>query len=59
MKPAPTPERKTLTFAMNEDGIQFLCFAMDLLEGGGEDETRRGYWETTFRRAAEDEFDVE
>jgi hypothetical protein len=32
---------------------------MDFLEGGIEDETRRGFWENTFRRAAEDEFDAE
>jgi hypothetical protein len=32
---------------------------MDFLEGGIEDASRRGFWETTFRRAAEDEFDVE
>jgi hypothetical protein len=53
------PERKSVTFTMDEEDIRFLCFAMDFLVGGIEDETRRGFWETTFRRTAEDEFDVE
>jgi hypothetical protein len=47
-----------ITFDMTVDDLEFLVFAMKFLEGGIEQETLRGYWQTVFERMLDKEFPV-
>ena len=51
-------EKTEITFQMTVEDLEFLVFAMKFLEGGIEQETLRGYWQTVFERKLDEEFPV-
>jgi hypothetical protein len=51
-------EKANITLEMTVDDLEFLVFAMKFLEGGIEQETLRGYWQTVFERMLDKEFPV-
>lgn len=51
-------QKADITFQMTVEDLEFLVFAMKFLEGGIEQETLRGYWQTVFERTLDQRFPV-